>query len=43
MLAMWRGSTRFRAKPCPGVDPGWAPLRAKKRVKTGVTADLRDG
>jgi hypothetical protein len=24
------GSERFRAKACPGLDPGWVPVRVKK-------------
>jgi hypothetical protein len=26
-------SRRFQAKACPGLDPGWKPVRVKKRVK----------
>src|ERR1700722_760948 len=25
-----RASERFRAKACPGLDPGWTPVRMKK-------------
>src|ERR1700722_14420901 len=25
-----RASERFRAKTCPGLDPGWTPVRLKK-------------
>jgi hypothetical protein len=24
------GSKRFRAKACPGLDPGWMPVRVRK-------------
>jgi len=29
MAELWR-LVRFRAKACPGLDPGWKPVRVKK-------------
>jgi hypothetical protein len=29
---------RFQAKACPGLDPGWTPVRVKK-VKTELGSD----
>jgi hypothetical protein len=27
---------RFRAKACPGLDPGWTPVRVKKTRQTRI-------
>src|SRR6202021_510433 len=32
-----RASERFRAKACPGLDPGWTPVRMKKNKKLVLT------
>jgi len=38
-LRLTRSLERFRAKACPGLDPGWIPVRVKKRLKIKDESD----